>query len=93
MATVRISSQVETFLASLAPEPKKRLRAALVALGKGEGDMKALEDDLAGFYRLRVARYRVVFCYRAPDTIDCIFAEERSMVYELFSALLKERLE
>ncbi len=93
MARVRISAQVEAFLGRLPPEPRKKLRAALVALGKSAGDIKPLENELAGFHRLRVGRYRVVFCYAAPDTVDCVYAEERRIVYEVFAALLRERLE
>lgn len=93
MARVRISPQVEAFLGRLAPEPRRKLRAALVGLGKPTGDIKPLENELAGLYRLRVGRYRVIFSYAAPDTVDCIYAEERRIIYEVFAALLREKLD
>jgi mRNA interferase RelE/StbE len=34
----------------------------------------------------------VVFRYVEPRTIDCIFVEERKLVYEIFAALLSEKL-
>jgi mRNA interferase RelE/StbE len=90
MHKVRTSPQVDAYLATLPPEIKHRLRLAMRALAKGRGDVRALEDELAGFHRLRVGRHRVVFCYRDDQWIDCIFAEERKLVYELFSALLRD---
>jgi mRNA interferase RelE/StbE len=93
MYKVRISEQVERFLQSLAPTPKLRLREAMGQLARHKGDIKALENDLSGFSRLKVGRYRVVFCYAEPSTIDCVFAEERKLVYEVFAALLREQFE
>ncbi|RRJ97506.1 hypothetical protein Ga0100231_002975 [Opitutaceae bacterium TAV4] len=92
MYKVRISEQVEHFLQTMAPGPKHKLREAIARLGKQQGVVRALENDLAGFWRLRVGRYRVIFCYVEPMTIDCVFAEERKLVYELFSALMREQL-
>jgi mRNA interferase RelE/StbE len=64
----------------------------MARLAREEGDRRALEDELAGFWRLRVGRFRVIYRHVAPQTIDCVFAEERKLVYELFGALLRERL-
>jgi mRNA interferase RelE/StbE len=61
-------------------------------LANGKGAVISLEDNLAGFHRLKVGRYRVIFCYVTPMTVDCIFAEERKLVYEVFSSLLRENL-
>lgn len=93
MYNVNVSDQVEAFLRRMPPTPKHRLREAIGRLAGEKGDIKALENDLSGFYRLKVGRYRIVFCYAEPKTIDCIFAEERKLVYEVFSALLREQLE
>ena len=54
--------------------------------------IKALEGDLAGYYRLRIRSYRVIFAYRGtkrpgPPEIDCLFCEHRSVVYEAFAAM------
>jgi len=93
MYKIYISGQVESFLGSLASTPKLRLRAALAKLANEKGDILGLENELIGFSRLKVGRYRVVFRYVAPRTIDCIFAEERKLVYEIFAALLSEKME
>ena len=60
-------------------------------MAKGKGDVLPLEENLAGFWRLRVGRFRVVFDYEDSSTIRCIFIEEHRLVYEVFAAMLKER--
>ena len=75
---VELDSQVADFVRSLAPEPRKAVRAAL--------------RMLHGFTRLRVRHYRVIvqFVSRAGRRIArCVYAERRSMVYELFSEILR----
>jgi len=45
-----------------------------------------------GYYRLRVGPYRIILRYVGEKTIDCVFAERRSLVYDVFSEALIERL-
>jgi mRNA-degrading endonuclease RelE of RelBE toxin-antitoxin system len=65
---------------------------ALKGLAKGQGDIKDLEGPLSGYSRLRVANYRVILHYGAANEIECVFAERRSIVYEIFSETLREKL-
>ena len=91
---VNIESQVEAFIRSLASEPRRRLARALKALARDEGDVKRLEGKLEGYSRLRVAGHRVIFSERSEGSeriIDCIYAEKRALVYDLFIRLLSER--
>jgi mRNA interferase RelE/StbE len=90
---IHVSPQVEEFVRSFAPAPKHAVRDAIARLDKQQGDIRSLENDLAGFSRLRVGRYRVIFTHAPEMTIDCLFAEERKLVYEIFGALLREQLE
>ena len=80
---VLVSPQVLERLRTLHPESRKEIRAALIDLGRDNGDTKELAGSLAGFYRLRIGRYRVVFRYQEKH-IEVIFLEQRSLVYELF---------
>jgi len=57
----------------------------------GRGDLLALEDNLAGFWRLRVGRQRVMVASTETE-IRCLFVEERRLVYEIFAALLHKGL-
>lgn len=92
---VELSEQVIAFVARRAPEPRRRLRAALRDLGRERGDIRALESPLANYHRLRVAGYRIIFTYEVSGKrriIRCIFAERRGAVYEVFQELLRRHL-
>lgn len=90
-AEVQWSEQVAQFVASLAPEPKKRLRAGIRGLRDDRGDSKDLVDDLIGYKRLRVGPFRVIYREDFEDgqpVRKCLFAERRNVVYELFAAMV-----
>jgi mRNA interferase RelE/StbE len=82
---VTVKKQVMDFAAGLAPEPRRALKKGILGLAQEQGDIKALTDELAGWSRLRVGRYRVVFRFRPGRMVECVFAEERRLVYELFA--------
>jgi len=93
---VEVSDQVLNFVRSLAPEPRRSLRLGLRVLEGEGGDIKELEGDLAGWCRLRVKSYRVVFRYEIVGNqriARCVFAERRELVYELFAEAMKGLLE
>jgi mRNA-degrading endonuclease RelE of RelBE toxin-antitoxin system len=89
---IELSPQVTAFVRSLAPDPRRKIRPALKGLLKGQGDIKSLEGPLTSYSRLRVQSYRVILFYRSPHQIECVFAERRSIVYEIFAEALRERL-
>ena len=89
---VVLAAQVVAFVRRLPPEPRQRLRHALRELSRERGDVKALESPLDGYCRLRVGGYRVLFAYGKRGSIECIFAERRSVVYELLLERLRDRL-
>ncbi len=93
---IEIERQVFDFIASLAPEPRRTIREALRKLSQERGDIRALEGELEGFYRLRVGRYRIIFFYRVERRtrqIRCVYAEHRTLIYEVFAQHLHEFLE
>src|SRR2546429_8638311 len=88
---VQVASQVDEFVKSLAPEPRRRLRLAIKGLANDAGDIKRLEGQLAGYSRLRVAGHRIIFAEsirQGERVLDCVFAEKRAVVYEIFLRLL-----
>ncbi|MBI4324263.1 MAG: hypothetical protein HY674_03275 [Chloroflexi bacterium] len=90
---VKVEAQVEAFVKSLAPEPRRRLIGAIKALATDQGNIKRLEGKLEGYSRLRVAGHRVIFYERSERgerILDCVFAEKRALVYDLFIRLLSE---
>ena len=81
------SEQVAGWLRSLPPEPKRRVRAAFRELKDWRGDIKALQGELDGFYRLRVGGYRVVYRVVNGRVIQLEYADTRDVVYETFRQL------
>lgn len=61
---VNVADQVSEYIKRLAPDSRKRLRRAIRLLEEEKGDIKALEDDLHGYYRVKVRSYRVIYAYR-----------------------------
>ncbi|HEV2390881.1 MAG TPA: hypothetical protein VG146_00820 [Verrucomicrobiae bacterium] len=92
---VRVGPQVEAFVKSLAPAPRQALRRAIKGLARQKGDIKALEGKLSGWRRLRLGGYRVLYketSHGGARFINCVFANPRSVVYEIFSRLLADQL-
>lgn len=92
-ARVEISEQVVRFISRQAPEPRQALRAALRQLKTEKGNIKPLEGELRGYYRLRVRGFRIIFVYEVMSkrrVIRCIFAERRNVVYEVFEEMLRK---
>lgn len=73
--------------AGLAPEPKRRVRAALKGLKDWRGDVRALRGELDGFYRLRVGGFRIVYHLIEGQEIRLDYADTRDVVYEAFRQL------
>ena len=87
---IDLSAQVAEFMGALAPEPRKRLRKAVRALERGEGDPKPLQGKLLSYARLRSAQYRVIYregLEQGVRVIKCLFAEKRDFVYEMFERM------
>jgi mRNA interferase RelE/StbE len=92
---VELEQQVVDFIRSLPPEPRRAVRRGIKNLAREKGDIRALEGELEGFYRLRVLRYRIIFFYQVRTdtrTIRCIYAAPRGIVYEVFAQGIRDLL-
>ena len=89
---VRLALQVVEFVRCQAPLPRRRLRRALRDLASEKGEVKPLEGPLQDYCRLRVGPYRIILRYASPKTIQCVFAERRDIVYEVFAETMVQRL-
>ena len=88
---IEIAEQVRKFIQSRPPEPRRWLRDALRKLADEKGDIKAMDKELEGYFRLRIRAYRVIFRYvvrKNERIIACDFAEHRGVVYEAFLSVL-----
>lgn len=89
---VDIWPQVQGFYAELGMTYRREAKRALMALRKEQGDIKALGDDLEGFYRMRVGPFRVIFRYRTGRVIECVYVGRRKVAYEVFEREVIDRL-
>ena len=84
---ISASEQVAEWLSRLAPEPKRRVHAALRNLQAWRGDIAPLQGELEGFFRLRIGGYRIVFRVMPRQMIRSEYADTRDVVYEVFRQL------
>lgn len=89
---VLVREQVKGFIATLGPESRRKIRLALRGLESERGDCLPLKERLSGYHRLRVGSYRVVYRYVPGKVIECVFAEERGLIYNLFEKEFMKRL-
>lgn len=89
---VTVSDQVREYHGTLAPEPRRRVKAAIIGLADGRGDTKPLQGNLEGLSRLRVGEHRLVFRHN-EGRIEVFYAAPRSVVYEFLAAHLRELLD
>lgn len=92
---VVLPEQVADFVRRQAPSARRRLRLTLRDLSFERGDIEALDGALAGYYRLRVGSFRIVFAYATSKSgayIQCVFIEHRSVVYLLLEEMLRRGL-
>ena len=88
---VTLDDQPLKFIRQQAPGSRRALREALHAVEAGRRFPEPLEGQLEGFYKLRVAGYRMVLQAVPGGSgpgFRVIFAERRNVVYVLFSQLL-----
>jgi mRNA-degrading endonuclease RelE of RelBE toxin-antitoxin system len=83
-----VREQVWAFYARLGPEERRSVKRGLIALTREEGDIRALRERLEGYYRLRVGVHRIIFRYLPPRVIECIYMNNRSLVYDVFESEL-----
>jgi mRNA interferase RelE/StbE len=90
---MRVADQIVDYGRRLHPAQRRKIKAALRRLEAGApADTLALEDDLEGFYRLRVGKFRIVYRYLKSGEISCEFIDVRATVYERFVSM-KEIIE
>ena len=92
---VEVRQQVHDLIASLAPEPRRKLWARIKGLANGKGDVIQLEGNLAPFFRLRAGKIRVVFEEKSEGgarVLKCFFADYRTTVYRTLSQLIANNL-
>jgi mRNA interferase RelE/StbE len=85
---VQVREQVWKCYARLGPQERRAVKRAVLQLADERGDIRALRDRLEGYYRLRVGSYRVVFRYLGGRIIECVYMNDRALVYDVFESEL-----
>ena len=92
---MKVADQIFNYVKRLHPAQRRAVKTALRALENGAStDILPLSDELEGYYRLRVGKFRVIFRYLENKEISCEFIDARDTVYERFTSLrefLEER--
>ncbi len=94
-ARVIVRQQVRAFIGSLAPEPRRKLAAAIKRLADEDRDILQLEGKLHPFWRLRCGRIRIIFeeqFVRSERLRVCFFADYRATVYQIVEQLIANGL-
>lgn len=88
---VLVEAQPLAFIRRQPPDARKKLRAAIHAIERGDSLPDPLDDELEGFYKLRVENYRLIFKHESGNkapSFKVVFTERRSVVYEMFCQLI-----
>jgi mRNA-degrading endonuclease RelE of RelBE toxin-antitoxin system len=88
---VLVEAQPLAFIRRQTPEARKKLRAAIHAIERGDSFPDPLDDELEGFYKLRIDDYRLILKHDSGDKaplFKIVFAERRSVVYEIFRQII-----
>jgi mRNA interferase RelE/StbE len=82
---LKFSDQVVDALKALHPGVSRDIRRALDDVNAGKKrDIAALTGELAGFWRLRVGKHRIVFRYGDVGQLMAEFLGPRSTIYRSF---------
>ena len=88
---VIIEEQPLAFIRRQSPDARKRIRMAIHDIERGAAFPEPLEDELEGFYKVRVENCRLILKHEsggAAPLFKVVFAERRSVVYELFRQII-----
>ena len=94
-ARIIVRQQVHDFVGALAPEPRRKLTAALKRLAEEDRDILQLEGKLHPYWRLRCGRIRVIFeeqFVRGERRRVCFFADYRATVYKVVEQIIASGL-
>lgn len=87
---LRVPDSVAGCLRGLHPQIKRKIRSALDVLLRDPHSGKALKDDLAGLWSLRVGRFRIVYRIAGRDRLEIVAVGPRERIYEETYRLLRK---
>jgi mRNA-degrading endonuclease RelE of RelBE toxin-antitoxin system len=88
---VTVEPQPREFIRRQPPATRQRLREALRAIERGKMFPEPLDEELEGFYKVRVENCRLIVHHVAGEAgpfFRVVFIERRSVVYEMFRQII-----
>ena len=88
---VTIEPQPREFIRRQPPATRQQLREVLHAIERGKLFPEPLDEELEGFYKLRVENCRLILKHESGEKaplFKVVFAERRSVVYEMFRQII-----
>ena len=79
---LRVPGDVVSFIRSMHPLLKRKVRAALQSIQIDPAVGKALKDELAGLRSCRISRFRIIYRVMTGQYIDIVAIGPRRSIYE-----------
>ena len=76
----KLSKRAAKFLLAQVPSVKDRIKSAIDGIPKG--DIKPLQGQFSGLFRLRVGGFRVIFNYMDAETVFIYDIGSRGDIYK-----------
>ena len=88
---IRVPDELAQLIAGLHPDLKRKLRGALAALGEEARLGKPLKDELAGYWSLRIGKYRLIYRIAADERIVLFGFGARDIIYQETLRLIRAK--
>ena len=88
---VTVEPQPREFIRRQPPAVRRQLRETIHAIERGEIFPEPLDEELEGFYKVRVENCRLIVQHVAGEAgpvFRVVFIERRSVVYEMFRQII-----
>ena len=76
----KLSKRAAKFLVAQVPSVKDRIKSAIDGIPKG--DIKPLQGQFSGLFRLRVGGFRIIFNYMDAETVFIYDIGSRGDIYK-----------
>ena len=76
----KLSKRAAKFLVAQVPSVKDRIKSAIYEIPKG--DIKPLQGQFSGLFRLRVGGFRIIFNYMDAETVFIYDIGSRGDIYK-----------
>jgi len=90
MYKLRIPDEVAKLVRGLHPLLQKKVKASLYSILAEPHAGKALKDELAGLWSLRVSRFRIIYRISSHRRIEIVAIGPRERIYEATFKLIKK---